>query len=160
MSVFTFKASCLQSLSRIPGEPHVLHIVTLSQTDIASVQGLTLRYWSSSESPLDPSLVRTLHVDAVNMDLSTVPPVPPPFVAEWEGVLHVSRYGTHQLHLSTTASGFLEIDGVKILSGQGGQFVDRTLARGNHQFRLLVHAKSGREHVRLTWPESPTFFIS
>ncbi len=146
-----YPKATFKSLSRKAGEPPVYHLAVLSREDVASAQGLMLYYCAGPEKGCDQAPLRVEEVGTVDVDWSTAPPVRPPFVAEWQGILYAPRHGTYRLHLETSAKGSLEIDGEQVLTGGGHQRSDRRLAQGNHLFRLTVYAESGRERVRLSW---------
>ena len=147
-----YPAAYFETASSAPGNPPSVHIVQLSTTDLASVQGLELRYWAGSEKRPDSVPVKALRVGTVDVDWASSLPLTPPYFAEWEGILYVDQYGVYRFDLQAPAEAVLEIDGVDVMQGQGEQATSSELARGNHTFRLT--AQSGRGQVRLSW-QSP-----
>ncbi|HEY85210.1 MAG TPA: hypothetical protein G4N96_08895 [Chloroflexi bacterium] len=124
-----------------PDEPPTVHIATLTQADIASVQGLVLRYWAGSEIQSDQIPIRGLRVSNISVNWASSP-IEPPFVAEWEGILYAEHYGLHRFFLNAPGEATLELDGAEVFFGTGKQSVDLELARGNHTLRLLVPVTS------------------
>jgi hypothetical protein len=140
-----------ETVSNKPENPPAIHLAVLSPADIASVQGLALRYWPGSGIQPNQTPVRALRVETIDVDWSAALPLTPPFVAEWEGILYVEQYGIYRLRLTAPAKGLLEIDGFEVLNGAGEQVADLELARGNHLFRLQAGSGDGRGQVRLSW---------
>jgi DNA-binding beta-propeller fold protein YncE/4-amino-4-deoxy-L-arabinose transferase-like glycosyltransferase len=147
-----YPSGSFESVSKSPTDPPVVQIALLQPSDIASIQGLTLRYWPGTE--LDPaeSPAYTFRVNTIDVDWSTALPMAPPFVAEWKGFLYVDQYEMYHLQLNTPDKAILEIDGIEVWSGEAGeQQVDQLLARGNHLLRLEVLAETGQGQVQLGW---------
>jgi 4-amino-4-deoxy-L-arabinose transferase-like glycosyltransferase len=123
-----------------------LFIVYLEPEQVASVQGLELRYWAGDTWDDTPrSVTRTPTVEAVWPDQA---PLDLPFVAEWSGVLYAPQYGQYVLGLDAPGQFELTLDG-KTIKGQGKLSIVRSLALGNHDLRL--RAVGGRGSVQLWW---------
>ncbi|RME40953.1 MAG: hypothetical protein D6796_16475, partial [Caldilineae bacterium] len=146
-----YPAAYFETASNKPGNPPSVHIAVLSPEDIASVQGLELRYWAGATIREQQVPARALRVDGVDADWSAAIPLTPPFVAEWRGILYADPFGVYALRLSVPARAALEIDGRTVFDGEGEQSAALELARGNHLFRLRVWSQTGRERVQLRW---------
>ncbi len=133
-----------------PNEPPTVHIVTLTQADIASVQGLALRYWAGSEIHPEQIPIRGLRVSNISVDWASSP-IEPPFVAEWEGILYAEHYGPYRFSLDAPGEATLELDGTEVFSGTGKKSVDLELARGNHTLHLLVTERRAQGQLQLRW---------
>ncbi|MBN1219279.1 MAG: glycosyltransferase family 39 protein [Anaerolineae bacterium] len=137
--------------------PPVVYIAELQPADVASVQGLELRYWPDSDENL---LVRGPEPDASPLQIDRVlylnttwpdeSPVTGDFVAEWSGILYAPQYGSYNLRLVTPGPAYLEIDGYPVFDrSQGEQVTGLVLPQGNHTLRL--RAKSAPGQVALYW---------
>ena len=129
-----------------PSYPPMAYVVRLSPEDVASVQGLDVRYWQ--DEPGQGTPVATGRSPMIDFTWPQDAPQSPPFAAQWEGVLYAPQYGHYQL--SFLAPGDLEVK----LDGEShqatGQLVlDTLLAEGNHSLQLT--ANGGQGHVRLAW---------
>ncbi|MEZ4620117.1 MAG: PA14 domain-containing protein [Caldilineaceae bacterium] len=133
---------------RAPGNgPTVLYYVHLTQADIAAVQGLTARYYGSDDwsgAPLIEGRENTLQ-----FEWPAQAPLPLPFSAEWEGVLNVKVYGTHQFFVQSPGQTLLYIDESAILNGTGELSTAVVLAEGKHTIR--VRATGGEGPFSLAW---------
>lgn len=144
--------------------PTVLYYAYLTQEDIANVQGLTARYYGNEEWADAPLIERREH--SLQVEWPSQSPVPPPFSVEWEGVLNVKEYGTHQFFLQSPGAATLLIGEGEILNGTGDQSTGVILAEGKHTIR--VRAVGGDGPFSLAWrppdrgPEiipASTFFV-
>jgi DNA-binding beta-propeller fold protein YncE/4-amino-4-deoxy-L-arabinose transferase-like glycosyltransferase len=141
--------------------PAVVYIVKLQAADVASVQGLTLRYWpgnaqaslaeepEAGASPLQSDRALSINTTWPAESLATNN-----FVAEWQGILYAPYYGLYHFRLVTPGPGLLEIDGHLITEGQGEQLTSLTLAQGNHTLRLRslrLRARAATGKVALYW---------
>lgn len=141
-----------ERVSPTPDDPPSVYTAILSAEDVASVQGLELRYWAGSEIEPNRMPVRALKVGGVNVDWSAAIPLEPPFVAEWEGLLYAPWFATYRFQLTAPAETTLKIDGVEVISGTGDQTFTWELGRGNHTFRMqAASADDGRGAVELSW---------
>lgn len=125
----------------VPGPP-VLYTVLLNPEDIASVQGLTARYFANSDWAGEPALVR--RDPLLDFDWRTAPPLAEPFSAEWDGILRVADYGLHDFFLEAPAHAELYIGEQQVLSGTGVLSGTLTLAEGNHFLRVRAEGAPGR----------------
>ncbi len=146
-----YPAGRFETVSNAPGNPPAVHLVELSPADLASVQGLALRYWAGSEIRSNQVPVKALKTETIDVDWTDSLPLTPPYLAEWTGLLYVEQYGIYQLYLTTPGEAILEIDGVEVLRGEGELQATWELARGNHSLRLVVHSEDGRGRVQLRW---------
>ncbi len=142
----------------VPGGPPVIYFVNLQPQDLASIQGLELRYRPTDESKavLFPHEARRVQ----NINVTWPDDVPAmfkenqlPFLGEWQGVLYVSTYGPHSFRLLTPAHSSLEIDGNIMLEGQGELITGFSLAQGNHLISLKVDGISDQTkgQIALFW---------
>lgn len=146
--------------------PPILHFVDLQPADLASQQGLDLTYRRANPAdqtgtpPDDIAQYQPLHRDRV-FDIKLSWPDDRPtvldesnaagveFMAEWNGILYIPRYGPYSFRLVTPGSGWLEIDGNVIFDGQGQQLTGLRLAQGNHTLRLQAEVAPGE--LALYW---------
>jgi sugar lactone lactonase YvrE len=145
----------------------VVYLVELQPLNLASVQGLQLRYYQAGGdvlgdiSPTEPpfhneralSLNLTWPTDRpprLNVPESG-PDAPLDFVAEWNGILYAPRYGPYSLRLITPGPGLLELDGNIIFEGAGEQLTGLPLAQGNHLLRVQAEGAPGQ--VALYWQQ-------
>lgn len=129
------------------GGPTVIYYALLSPQDLASVQGLTARYFSDSEWT-EPALL-TRQEPELLADWESDAPLPLPFSAEWQGVLRAESYGPYQFFLQTPDYAELYIGEERILAGTDFQSAGLVLAQGNHNLR--VRAKGGSGTISLSW---------
>lgn len=146
------------------GSPSVVYYAYLSQDDLHSVQGLQARYYAmtadaqgSTDTVSLPEQGHTKYGDetwsgaplverkelTVQADWATQPPVPLPFAVEWEGVLSVKDYGTHQFFLQAPAYAELYIGEQQVLAGEGALTEALVLAEGQHALRLRAIGAAG-----------------
>ncbi len=146
-----YPAGQFETVSNRPENPPAVHIALLSPADIASVQGLALRYWAGSHVQQGQSPAWAMRTDTIDADWTATAPVSPPFVAEWEGTLYAATFGRYRFHLIAPADATLEIDGFTVLSGIGEQTTTFTLAQGNHHLRLQAASGAHGGAVHLHW---------
>ncbi|MBI1878817.1 MAG: hypothetical protein HYR94_11465 [Chloroflexi bacterium] len=141
----------------------VVYLVDLQPLNLASVQGLQLRYYepAADEAGDTPPEAPPFHTErALSVNVSWPADRPPAanssgtiapfdFVAEWSGVLYAPRYGPYSLRLITPGSGLLELDGNIIFDGEGEQLTGLPLAQGNHSIRVRAEGAPGQ--VALYW---------
>jgi DNA-binding beta-propeller fold protein YncE/4-amino-4-deoxy-L-arabinose transferase-like glycosyltransferase len=123
-----------------------LFVVYLDPEQVASVQGLELRYWSGDTwDGIPQDATRTPTLDEV---WPAQAPLPLPFVAEWSGALYAPQYGQYVLGVDAPGQVELTLDG-EMVEGQGKLNVVQSLALGNHDLRL--RAVGGQGPVQLWW---------
>ena len=138
--------------SPMPGPP-VLYTVRLSPGEIASVQGLDGRYYANATWADDPVLIQREPVLA--FDWQQQPPLPLPFSAEWNGVLHVDTYGVHDLYLTSPGHAEVHIGEQLVLSGTGTLSGSLVLAEGNHALRVRAAGALGQFDLQWRSPDRP-----
>ena len=126
------------------GGPTVVYSALLSAEDVASIQGLSGRYFANADWSGAPVLTQT--DSELDFDWRDESPLPTPFSVEWEGVLRVEAYGLHQFSLTTSGHAELYIDEDLVLetdrSDDGrpetgdGLSAGVVLAKGNHTIRV------------------------
>ncbi len=129
------------------GGPTVVYSALLSAEDVASIQGLSGRYFANADWSGAPVLTQT--DSELDFDWRDESPLPPPFSVEWEGVLRVEAYGLHQFSLTASGHAELYIDEDLVLEtdrvGDGlsrdretgdGLSAGVVLAKGNHTIRV------------------------
>ncbi len=125
----------------------VVHMVNISPTDVASLQGLDLTYvLKDSTIPLP---VQAIRVPNINATWPQDSPLPTDFLAEWTGILYVPKYETHNLRLVAPSVAKLEIDDFVVMEGEGEQTATLRLPAGNHKIHLL--AEGGDGEIGLYW---------
>lgn len=129
------------------GGPTVIYAARLSPQDLASVQGLTARYFSDDQWT-EPALL-TRQEPALRADWVTAAPLPLPFSAEWQGVLRAEHYGPYQFFMQSPDYAELYIGEERILAGTESQSTGIVLAQGNHNLR--VRARGGAGPISLAW---------
>jgi hypothetical protein len=130
----------------------IYHKFVVPGEDIQAIQGLMARYWQGNTSDGEPAFFGPDGILDISWPADA--PVPPPFVAEWEGVLYVPKCGQYQLRLEVPGEATLWLDDeplIQIDSGVG-QEIELQLAQGNHNLR--IRAASGEGPVRLSWRSS------
>ncbi|RIK41936.1 MAG: hypothetical protein DCC55_10410 [Chloroflexi bacterium] len=131
------------------GGPTVISYMLLTPSDIASIQGLSGRYYAGDGWAGEPVLARQDPV--LSFDWVNAPPLPAPFSVEWEGVLRVTTDGPYQFYLQSQAHAELWIGEEQIAaSGGTGEAVGAVmLAQGNHAIR--VRAVGTNSPFSLAW---------
>ena len=109
----------------------------LSKEDIAATRGLTYRY--SAKDAL-----REGRTETMDLDWTSAPPLPPPFQAEWLGILKVPTYGPYSLEAHVPGAAEIYLDGKLVASG------DRTAQAGNLVLAQGLHNLKVRAQVRTT----------
>ncbi|HHJ05974.1 MAG TPA: hypothetical protein ENK24_00575, partial [Anaerolineae bacterium] len=145
-----YPEAAFETVAIRPTEPPTVLMVTLTQADIASVQGLALRYWAGSEIQPNQIPIRGLRVSNISVNWASSP-IEPPFTAEWEGILYAEQYGLYRFSLDSPDKATLELDGTEVFSGEGRQTADLELARGNHTLHLLATARNTQGQLQLRW---------
>jgi len=135
-----------ESLPPVSGPP-VLFTVRLSPEDIASLRGLTARYFANDAWEGEPVLTR--REAQVVADWSEETPLPVPFSVEWEGFLHAKSYGQYEFYLEAPAAAELRIGERVIAQGTSALSGAIVLAEGVHALRVNVVGAAGR--VTLAW---------
>lgn len=135
-----------ESFPPVKGPP-VLFTARLSPEDIASIRGLTARYFANDAWEGEPALVR--REAQVAADWSQETPLPVPFSVEWEGFLHAKNYGQYEFYLEAPAAAALRIGERVIAEGAGALSGAVVLAEGVHALRVNVVGAPGR--VTLGW---------
>ena len=133
--------------------PPVLYTVRLSPEDIAGLQGLDGRYYANGAWEGEPAIVT--RDSTLSFDWAAAPPLPEPFSAEWNGVLHVANYGVHDFVLESPGPAELLIGEQQVLSGTGVLSGSLTLAEGNHALRVRAQGAPGRFELRWRAPDGP-----
>ncbi len=126
--------------------PPAVYVVRLSPQDVASVQGLDVKYWPGQDTSGTPASVG--HTRAVDTSWPAASPLALPFVAQWTGVLYAPRYGEYSLSLEAPDRLELALDG-EVLTATRTLTLTRTLAQGNHGLQILAQGAQGP--VRLRW---------
>ena len=139
------------SFETLPGDsefPPDVFFIQLEPDEVASVQGLDVRYWAGDDWEAKGVPVTTGRSPVVDMTWTDEVPFNPPFVAEWSGVLYAPEHGRYMLTVDAPGQVALALDD-EIIEGTGPISVTPLLARGNHGLRLRAAGGEGR--VRLTW---------
>lgn len=124
----------------MPGPPVVLTI-RLTPADIASIQGLTTRYYAGRGWRGAP--IRTGRDPVLDFDWTQQTPVPLPFSAEWEGVLRVPDFGQVHFFLQALGRAELTIDQQAVSSGKGIVTESILLPAGLHPIRVRTEGAKG-----------------
>jgi hypothetical protein len=86
----------------------------------------------------------------IDLNWQDDPPVPYPFEATWTGGLLAPEYGTYTLHVDAPGRVLLELDGRRVLAGEGSASRTIVMAQGVHSLYLDAQI-TGPGPVRLTW---------
>jgi 4-amino-4-deoxy-L-arabinose transferase-like glycosyltransferase len=131
------------------GHP-VLYEILLTRETLRSAAGLEATYWPGAERAGETLL--QLRDSQVEHDWRRRTPAPTPFSAEWRGVLRVEEYGQYAFALQSPGPAEVFLDESLLLEGKGTIDAPRTLARGNHSFRLKLSLGKGElGRLRLSW---------
>ncbi|MEZ4868414.1 MAG: PA14 domain-containing protein [Caldilineaceae bacterium] len=136
-----YPAATFQEFTPPAGGPTVIYYAYLTQQDIQSVQGLHARYYANADwegAPVWESKDLTLQ-----FDWAAQTPVPLPFSVEWDGVLDVRNYGSHQFFLQAPAYAELYVGEQKVLVGEGAMSDGLVLAEGKHNLRVRAVGSAG-----------------
>jgi 4-amino-4-deoxy-L-arabinose transferase-like glycosyltransferase len=116
----------------------------LSTDDIAATRGLTYRYTAKDH-------VQEGRIESLDLDWTSAPPLPPPFEAEWLGILKIPSYGPYTLEARLPGSAELYLDGKLVASGDHSARVDEMLlAQGLHDIKVRSQVGSAGP-VQLLW---------
>jgi len=125
------------------GSPIALEAV-LSKDDIAATRGLVFRYNGKGGTPEG-------RTDTLDLDWTAAPPMPPPFQAEWTGILKVPNYGSYTLEARVPGSTQVLLDGKLVASGdQTARTESLVLAQGLHDIKIRSQVRS-TGMVQLLW---------
>lgn len=125
------------------GGPTVVYKVTLSQEDIAAIQGLTGRYYDNETWSGDPIVTRSDRHLAFDWEDAAPVASDTTFSVEWEGVLNVKDSGTHQFFLQAPAQAEVYIGEDLVLDNEGDPATALMLAEGNHNIRVRAVGTPG-----------------
>ncbi len=137
------------------GGPTAVFEGIISTEDVESAQGLSYRYQGQDT-------LQEGRVEALNLDWSSGPPLPPPFRAEWSGVLKVPTYGLYTLEAQAPGPVELQLDGRPVASGEGAaRTSDLSLAQGLHNISVFAQVQTPGS-VQLLWQsqQSPPELVS
>jgi len=124
----------------------VLHKYLFTREEIASVQGLDVRYVSLD----DPDRVEHRVKGLIDLDWKDESPVPLPLAATWTGGLLAPRYGVYRLQVELPGAFTLGLDGQPVLYGEGFAGRDLVLAQGTHSLYLDAEI-TDLGAVRFSW---------
>ena len=126
----------------------VLYQITLSPSDIAASQGVTVSYYRNANWEEQPFLVNK--EATINADWENGTPAQFPFGVKWQGVLYADHYGIYRFALQSPAPSELYLDNTQIhFEGEGPQTAEVELAKGCHDLILKTVGKAG--HFELDW---------
>lgn len=100
--------------------PPSVYFVGLQPSDLMSVRGLDLRYWSTTADPETQFFTGPLASSRaynINVTWPQDSPAERDFYAEWNGILYAPEYGPYTFHWVTPAGGLVEIDGTPVIEG-------------------------------------------
>ena len=125
------------------GAPVALEAI-LSKDDIAATRGLTYQY-STKDNSLEG------RTESMDLDWTSVPPLPPPFHAEWVGILKVPTYGSYGLEARMPGSAEIYLDGKLVASGDGSARAESlVLAQGLHDLKIRAEVHTAGT-AQLLW---------
>ncbi|GIK75567.1 MAG: hypothetical protein BroJett021_45550 [Chloroflexota bacterium] len=127
--------------------PPIVFTALLSPEDIASIRGLTARYYSDATWNGEPTLVRSEAQISAEWPQSS--PLVEPFSVEWEGFLHARTAGQYEFFWEAPSASEVLIGEQVVLSGSGVLSAALPLAQGVHPLRVRAVGASGR--VQLAW---------
>ncbi len=127
--------------------PPVVFTARLSPDDIASIRGLTARYFSNEAWDGTPALVRSETQIAAEWPQDS--PLGEPFSVEWEGFLHARTAGQYEFFWEAPAAAEVLIGEQTVLMGNGALSGALSLAQGVHLLRVRAVGAPGR--VQLAW---------
>jgi 4-amino-4-deoxy-L-arabinose transferase-like glycosyltransferase len=117
----------------------------VEHNEIVTAHGLTAQYYQGLSWAGEPAVTR--HETSLALDWhDTMPPLPTPFSALWEGSLFIPRHGEYAFSTSGGEVERLELDGAPASLDQGVH-----LARGLHPLSLWMTVDQVQEGVALLW---------
>ena len=130
------------------GSPIALEAI-LSKEDIAATRGLMYRY-STSDASHDGRAA------TLDLDWTSAPPLPPPFSAEWLGILKVPTYGSYTLEARMPGSVEIYLDGKRVASGDRTAHSENLLlAQGLHDLKVRAQVRTAGT-AQLIWQNEGT----
>lgn len=129
------------------GSPPVFFVVRLSPREVASIRGVTARYYPDTSGSGEPAITRT--ESELAADWRQEAPLPFPFAARWDGVLHVPACGVYEFYLAAPAAARLRLGKHTVLTGAGEISTAVSLAEGPHELQLEAVGAPGR--LTLLW---------
>lgn len=124
-----------------------LRTVMVPVADLRAASGLEARYWRRTATPgAAPEIAR---VEAAPGGGATA--LPPPYVAEWTGLLAVRAWGSSSFVLRVPGHGTLDVDGTRVAEGRSEASGRATLAVGLHRLRVTVEADAAGPPSTLLW---------
>jgi 4-amino-4-deoxy-L-arabinose transferase-like glycosyltransferase/sugar lactone lactonase YvrE len=145
-------AAFTETLPPVDGPP-VLFTVRLTPEDVASIRGVTARYYANDAWLGEPVITRV--EDQLVADWTQGAPLPFPFSVEWEGILHAPLSGQYEFYLETPAAAEVWIGERSVLTGTGVLAGALPLAEGNHTLRLAAVGAPGRLALAWRTPDGP-----
>jgi hypothetical protein len=128
----------------------VQHKYVFAREDIAAAQGLDARYIPLQGGGGQSTTAKQGVDRTIDLDWRDSPPVPYPFEAMWTGGLYAPVYGTYVLRVDAPGRFLLDLDGRRLLEGEGSASREIVLAQGVHALYLDAQIP-GPGPVRLTW---------
>jgi hypothetical protein len=128
----------------------VLHKYVFTPEDIAAAQGLDARYVPLQGDGGQGAAIEQRVDRTIDIDWQDDPPVPYPFEATWTGGLFAPAYGIYTLHVDAPGRFVLELDGRRVLEGEGSASREIVMVQGVHALYLDGQI-SGPGPVRLMW---------
>jgi hypothetical protein len=131
-----------------PGGGVVLYEAHIPTSEIQSIQGLTVRYYSNPEMTGTPFMTAVLRQPNVAWTEAVQGKLP--FSVDVSGVLFADVYGNYQIKLEAPANAALYLDGAPVLQGNGSSTTaGLELAKGAHS--IEVKASGAYGSLRLSW---------
>jgi uncharacterized membrane protein len=127
----------------------------LSTDDIAATRGLTYRYSANDQ-------LAEGRTESLDLDWTAVPPLPPPFRAEWVGILKVPTYGPYTLEARMPGSAEIYLDGKLVAGGDHSARTESlVLAQGLHDLKIRAEVRTpGRAQLFWQTDGAPARLVS
>ncbi len=119
----------------VPGktDPVALYEIIVPADEAAAIQGINATYAAANEAPV------SVRVPSLDLDWSSQTPLPPPFDADFSGVIQVRDGKMFALTLQAPGQIQLSLDGQVVAQGSDQVTASQFLYKGEHRLGVQVH---------------------
>lgn len=131
-----------------PGGTLALYEIYLTKTDIQSVQGLVINYYSTPEMSGEPFLGTS--INQISLDWTKENPGSQPFYFDIFGSIFANQFGEFKFEIASPSSIDFYVDGIKTFHSDGGTFSGSIeLAKGIHSIQIRGVGETGK--LQVSW---------